>query len=127
MDKIFIITLFGIASVFVVLAIKKYSADFSFVASLCAGIIILFFVINEFIQVKDYLLKWGSKEFVDQNYTLTLIKICVISFVGQWGIQLCRDSGENSIADKMETSIKVIIVILCFPYIDMLFDLVAKI
>ncbi|MBE7092451.1 MAG: hypothetical protein E7365_04660 [Clostridiales bacterium] len=127
MDKIYLVTLFGIASVFIIIAIKKYSANFAYVASICAGIIILFFVISEVIQVRDYILKWSNSGVINSQYASTLIKICVISFVGQWGIQLCRDAGETSIADKMEVAVKFIVIILCFPYIDMLFKLVTEI
>lgn len=127
MDKLYLIVLFGIASVFIIIAIKKYSADFAFVASLCAGCIIIFFVVSEIGQVRDYVVKWTDNTLIDSKYAGTLMKICIISFVGQWGIQLCRDAGEGSIADKMETAVKVIMVILCFPYIDMLFKLVSEI
>lgn len=126
MDKLYLITLFGIASVFIITAIKKYSPDYAFVSSICAGIIIVFFVISEIIEIRKYILSW-SETGINVQYASTLMKICVISFLGQWGIQLCRDAGENVIADKMETAIKVIVIVLCFPYIDMLFKMVAQI
>ncbi len=126
MDKLFLIILFGIASVFIIMAIKKHSAEFAFIASLCAGCIILFFVVTEIGQVREYINKWTKSTLINSEYSKTLIKISIISFVGQWGIQLCRDAGEGTIADKMETAVKVIMVILCFPYIDMLFNLVAE-
>lgn len=127
MDKIYLVVLFGIASVFIIMAVKKHSAEFAFVASFCAGCIILFFVVGEIGQVREYITKWTDNTLINSKYAGTLLKICIISFVGQWGIQLCRDAGEGAIADKMETAVKVIMVILCFPYIDMLFKLVSEI
>lgn len=126
MDKLYLITLFGIASVFIITAIKKYVPDFAFVSSICAGVIIVFFVIGEIIEIRSYILSWIETG-INVQYASTLMKICAISFLGQWGIQLCRDAGENVIADKMETAIKVIVIVLCFPYIDMLFKMVAQI
>ena len=127
MDKIYLVVLFGIASVFIIMAVKKHSVEFAFVASFCAGCIILFFVVGEIGQVREYITKWTDNTLINSKYAGTLLKICIISFVGQWGIQLCRDAGEGAIADKMETAVKVIMVILCFPYIDMLFKLVSEI
>ncbi len=126
MDKLYLITLCGIASVFIITVIKKYSPDFAFVSSICAGVIIVFFVIGEIIEIRNYILSW-IKNGINLDYAVTLMKICVVSFLGQWGIQLCRDAGENVVADKMETAVKVIVIVLCFPYIDMLFKLVAQI
>lgn len=126
MDKLYLITLFGIASVFIITAIKKYAPDFAFVSSICAGVIVVFFVIGEINEIRKYILSWMENG-INVQYAATLMKICVISFLGQWGIQLCRDAGENVIADKMETAIKVIVIVLCFPYIDMLFKMVAQI
>ena len=126
MEKIYLVTLFSIASVFIITAIKKYAPDFALVSSICAGAIVIFFVIAEIVEIRSYILSWAENG-INVQYASTLIKICVISFLGQWGIQLCRDAGENVIADKMETAIKVIVIVLCFPYIDMLFKMVAQI
>ena len=85
----------------------------------------MFFVVGEIIEIRNYVLSWIENG-NSLKYASTLMKICVVSFLGQWGIQLCRDANENTIADKMETAIKLIVIVLCFPYIDMLFKMVAQ-
>jgi stage III sporulation protein AD len=127
MNEIFIIIVLGVVSSFLIIFIKKYSPEFAVIASICAGCIILLFLVNEFVSIKKYVEKWQNYSGVSAEWIRTIVKISIICFVGQWGIQLCRDSGENSIADKLETAIKVIVIIICFPYIDMLFDFAFKI
>jgi stage III sporulation protein AD len=127
MDELVLILLFALASVFVIQAVKKHSPQFAFVASICAGCIILIFISPKLEYVVSYIEKWQGYSNINTEWLESIIKICVVCFVGQWGIQICRDAHESSIADKMEMAIKIIILIMCFPYIDALFDLAVNI
>ena len=126
MDKLTLIVLFAVGSVFVILLIKKYAPEYAVVASLSVSCIIIFFVvadIGEIIKTFTELVSQTGGQ--GKSWAESIVKVTAISFVGQWGSGLCRDSGENSIADKLETSVKIIILIICLPYINTLFT-VAK-
>ena len=114
MDKIFLIIFFGIGAVFIILAIKKYAPEYALGASICACCAVIVFVLSD---IGEIISQWSG----------SIFKIALISFIGQWGISICRDAGENSIADKLETAVKVLVLIICLPYINMLFKMAEEI
>ncbi len=125
MEKIYVLIPFVLFSVFVIIPIKKHSPTIALAASVCAGVMILIYVLDGMIEIKEHIGVIGSAAGMDNEWLVSVIKITLISFIGQWGIQLCRDAGENSVADKCETAVKIIVTVICLPYIDKLFELVT--
>ena len=123
MNKIYLIVLFGIACLFIIITIKKYAPEYAMVASICAGINIITFVVVDFSEIIDFFSSVSNMGGISNRWMKSIMQITSICFLGQWGIQLCRDAGENSIADKMETAIKILVLIICLPYINMLFEM----
>ena len=60
-------------------------------------------------------------KFVKEN------EMCKVCFIGQWGSRLCVDAGENFLAEKMETAVKITVTGLSLPYIEKLFQIVTMI
>lgn len=127
MDNIFFVLLFGIACAFILAAIRKQMPDFALIASLCAGCILFSYIIGDVAAVVSHIMAWSQKTAINGQWLTSIIKICGIAFVGQWGIQFCRDAGEASLADKLETAVKISVFILCIPYVDQLFELALRI
>lgn len=127
MDNILLILLFCIACAFILAMIRKQMPDFALIASLCAGCILFFYLMGDVTAVISHITAWGQKANLNGQWLTSIIKICGIAFIGQWGIQFCRDAGENSLADKLETAVKISVFILCIPYIDQLFELALRI
>ena len=127
MDKILYIVLFSVGSIFIILLIKKYAPDYSVIASICVSCMIIFFVASDVGEVVDNVISLTSQGDTTGQWTNSVIKVSVISFIGQWGATICRDSGENSIADKLETAVKILILVICLPYINMLFTVAKEI
>lgn len=55
-----------------------------------------------------------------------LLKIVGVAFLGEWGVQLCRDAGENAIAVKLEMGVKIVLLVLCIPVIAQLLNLITS-
>ena len=78
MNEIFIIIVLGVVSSFVIIFIKKYSPEFAIIASICAGCIILLFLVNEFVSIKKYVEKYRAY-FTDKKL-LELIENAIKDF-----------------------------------------------
>ena len=123
MDKIFSIIAFALISVCAMAIIKKYAPEFSVGASICIGCALIFFVLEDIVKIREKL----DLINVSAEWVASTIKITFISFIGQWGVQLCRDAGENSIADKVELTVKILILTVCLPYVDKLITFATEI
>ena len=127
MERIGILVVFAAACVFAVSVIKRNMPQYTLLASLCAGTAIFMFVLGDAVTVIESFKSLCSKTGIDASLLVPVVKICGVTFLGQLGIQLCRDAGENIIGDKLETVVKICVIVLCLPSINTLFELVMRI
>lgn len=126
MDKIILIVLFGIAAAASVVFLKKYSPEYVIPVALCAGAVILLYILGDVLEIKDRIEMLLPLN-LEKEYLRSIGKITCVCFLGQWGSKLCADLGENSIAEKMETAVKITVTGLSLPYIEKLFQIVTMI
>ncbi len=55
----------------------------------------------------------------------TVLKITGISYLTQNGADLCRDSGESALSDKIELGGKIMICLVALPSVKALFEVIA--
>ena len=127
MEKIFTIIFIAISAVFATVFIKKYAPDYCVAISIGASVVIIFLVITEFGEVIGFVKNFLADNSANGQWVNSIIKVTMVSFIGQWGAGIGRDAGENSIAEKIETAVKIMILIICLPYINMLFAVAEEI
>ena len=64
---------------------------------------------------------------IGSSWLSPLLKIVGVAFLGEWGVQLCKDAGENAIAVKLEMGVKIVLLVLCIPLISQLLSLITSI
>lgn len=106
------------------LLLKKRMPEIAAVLSVCLGTAILLLILPDAEDLIRQMTALGSAQ---SEILLSVTKITMMGFLGQWGAQICRDSGENSVADKIETALKVMILLQCLPYFTRLFSLAEQI
>lgn len=126
MEKIVFIVLFGIACTAAVAFLKKYSPEYVLPAILCAGITILLYILGDMLDIKERMETLFASN-LEKEYLRSIGKIAGVCFIGQWGSKICADAGEHSLAEKMETAVKITVTVLSMPYIEKLFQIVTMI
>lgn len=109
-------------SITIVSILKQHRPEFATYASIIAGIIILFFVINEFSPVVTMLRNLTEKMGVSSKFFIILLKITGIAYLSEFGSSICRDSGETAIATKVELAGKILMISLSIPIISTLME-----
>ena len=54
-------------------------------------------------------------ELTDTDGRMALIKICAIAMVAEFASDICRDAGENSLAKRIDTGVRIGIVVSAIP------------
>lgn len=124
---IFKIVGLGIVSTVLIVILRNIRPEFSLYISLVTGVIIFSMIIGELsyvIQTLNVLARQANLEF---TYFSTILKIIGMAYVVEFGAQISRDAGENSIAMKIELGGKVLIMVLAIPILLALMDLILKI
>ena len=97
--------------------LKEYRKYFAVYASLIGGAIILFYAINYIGNIVDFLNGLADSG-LNSTYIILLIKITGISILTEFAVSVCRDSGESSIANKVDLGGKIIVISLSIPVIS---------
>ena len=117
----------GLVALIFIIVIKQYKAEFAIYISLIAGALILLLVMDKFAGIIELLKALASKASVNNEFLLILLKITGIAFLTEFAVSICKDSGESSIASKIDLGGKVIIIGMSIPIISALLELIIKI
>ena len=124
MIKIIGIGFIGLISIII---IKQYRPEFALYISLISGTIILFLIIDKFLVIINLLNSITQKVNINSTYLKILLKITGIAILTEFAVSICKDSGENSIANKIELGSKVIIIVMSIPILSDLLQVIVKI
>jgi stage III sporulation protein AD len=124
-----IIQIVAISIIAVILAvvIRQYRPELALQISVVTGLLIFFVVIFKMASVLDALRTFTGRMNIDTVYISTIFRIVGIAYIAEFGAQVCKDAGENSIASKIELAGKVIILVLAVPILMALMELIIEI
>lgn len=75
-------------------------AHWGLIISAAAGVILFITVLPELQDIISALSGLADVSQIGSGLLGPLLKIVGVAFLGEWGVQLCRDAGENAIACK---------------------------
>ncbi len=107
--------------------LKETRPEFTIFISLITGVIIFLALIPKLVYLLDVMRDLSQKVDIEIIYFSTILKIIGIAYIVEFGSQLCRDAGENSIAMKIEMAGKLSILVLSIPILLGLMELIMKI
>jgi len=123
-----VIYICGISLIAVVLSsiLKGLKKEFAVFLSIIFGIILLKYSISIFANEFSFL-----NELVNSTplgkYSNTLLKIFGISLIVETISDICKDSGESSIASKIELLGKIEILLISIPLIERILQIIQEI
>ncbi|WP_240413998.1 stage III sporulation protein AD [Paenibacillus periandrae] len=109
-----------------VLIIKEQKPMFAFLIVAFTGITIFLFLIGKISTVIQVLEDLATKASIDMIFLKTILKIIGIAYIAEFGAQIVRDAGQESIASKIELSGKVLIMVMAIPIVSVIIETVVK-
>lgn len=105
----------------ITLVLKEYRKEYAVYALLVCGAIILLYSIDTVKEIVGFVNNISNDTFIK-----LLLKITGISILAEYAMSICKDSGENSIATKIDFGSKVIILSLSIPVISNTLETLVK-
>ena len=123
METLLKICAIGIAALIIISIVKTYKPEFTVEVTLCAGMILLYFIIDS--------LKYGFGFIADiyedlsygKEYFPIILKVLGIAYITEFAAAIFQDAGEKSIASKVELAGKIAIFFAAIPVFTSLLDL----
>lgn len=107
----------GIVGGLIALTVREYKPELAIGVVIITGVVIFSFTASSaysaFSGIKDIMNESG----MESGYLGAVMKITGIAYLSEYGAEICRDSGYNSIAVKIEFAGKVCIMLLTIPVI----------
>ena len=117
----------GLIALIIIIILKQYKPEFSVYVSIIAGIIILSMVIGKLSSVINILLNLSNRAGTGSEFLKILLKITGIAILTEFAVSICKDSGETSIASKIDLGGKIIVISISIPIITALLELLISI
>lgn len=121
------IVVIGIVATVMIMLLKDDKPEFAVLTSIITSIVIFYIVADKLKIVVQVLTDMAKNADVDFVFFTTILKIIGIAYIVEFGAQISRDAGEESIASKIELGGKVIIMVLAIPIFMALMDLIFEI
>ena len=106
----------GFVTLIITIMLKEYKKDFAIYASLIGGMLIIFLMIDYLESIISFISNLADDN--NNEFILLLIKITGISILTEFAASICKDSGENSIASKVDLGGKIIVISMSIPVIS---------
>lgn len=106
---------FCITAVILVTILKEQNKVVATMISIVAGVIVMLYVVSNIDGIFSALNNIAGVSSVESKYFALILKISGITYLIEFGKNLCMDAGENALGTKLEMAGKVMIVTLTLP------------
>ena len=121
------IVVIGIVSTILVVILKEHKKEYAILLSIVAGVMLLLLTLSEIEPIISLIQKLSLNIPIDNSYILLILKVIGISYLIEFGKDICIDAGESSIANKIEIAGKVIIVGISIPAITAVLEIITEV
>ena len=123
MDIIKIIGI-GLITLIITIILKEYRKEFAFLAVLIGGAMILYISLDTLKEIIEFVQALNKN--YNNGFITILLKITGISILTEYAVSICKDSGESSIANKIDLGGKIIVISMSIPVISTALEALTK-
>jgi stage III sporulation protein AD len=114
----------GLLATVLILVVREQKPIFAFLISAFVGIAIFLAMIGKIDSVVSVLEDLADRSGIPTVYLKTMLKIIGIAYIAEFGAQIVRDSGMESVASKIEFAGKMLILVMSVPIISVMIETV---
>ena len=116
----------GLTATMLIVVIKGKSPQIAFLLTLLVGVFIFIFLLDKIQLVISLLERLSVQAGVEMIFLQTILKIIGIAYIAEFAAQLAKDTGEGSIASKIELAGKILILVLALPIVQRVVETVLN-
>lgn len=121
------ITVVGIVAALLALIVKQYRPDIAMIITMGSGVLLILLLLGNINSIVSTVEAMSQRANLDSIYLVTVLKVIGIAYIAEFGSQVCKDTGEGTIASKIELGGKILIMVLALPILTALMEAILKI
>lgn len=115
----------GLLVTVVAVTVRGVRPELALQVSLVGGAILLLFVLRRLAGVVGVLMELAARARLSEPYLEIVLKVIAVSYLVGLGAQVCRDSGERAVAEKLELAGRILILAMALPIMVAVVDAVT--
>lgn len=115
----------GFASLVITIILKEYKKEYAVYSSLIGGAIIILLSMDTLKEIINFIKNLSISGY-NYEFINLLLKVTGIAILTEYAVNICKDTGENSIASKIDFGGKIIIISLSIPVISNSLETLTK-
>ena len=119
------IILIGIVTCVAIIVLKQIKPELAILVSLAGGIVMLVLIINSLTDVISNFTTIVVQTNINTSLFSSILKIVGIGYLTEFGANICSDTGNNSLADKVLLAGKVVILCFAFPIVNSMLNVIV--
>lgn len=124
--EIFNIVILCIVSMFIMSILRRTQKEIAIAITLILGVLVFVLVVDKLAYIVEKITEMSTKISYANAYIKTLLKMTGIALISEYTASVCKDSGEEAIARKLEFAGKILILFLSLPLILGLLDVILE-
>ncbi|MBS3949932.1 MAG: stage III sporulation protein AD [Peptococcaceae bacterium] len=125
--EIFLYVMLALAVVMASLLLRQLRPELAIILVIAASVAIMIGLLGKMATVIRMVEELAKRANVGTMHMNTLIKIMGVAYVAEYGAQICKDAGENSLASKVELAGKLTILSLSVPVVLVILETLLSI
>lgn len=120
------VMILGIIVSMLVVFLKQVKPEYSLLCLIVGSVVILAYIISYMTKVFVFFQEVVEKTGINYSLFVSMLKIVGLGYLVEFSASVCRDSGNNSIADKVVLAGKIMIFVVSVPIISNLFEMILE-
>ena len=117
----------GISGALISVILKEYKPVYAMCVGIVTAGVIFYFLLSEIYYIFQVVQTISDRLSIDSDYISIVIRLIGLAYVSRFGSDLCRDAGQNAIAQKIELAGKIMLVATSIPIITAVLNLLTGI
>lgn len=119
------LSMLSVAGVLLALVIRKERPEYGIMLSMVVCLCIFFGVLGKLSVLLSAVNRLRELAAVEDDYLKRILKMIGITYVAEFGVDLCKDAGYSTIASGITVFSKLSILLLALPVMEAFLDLIA--
>ena len=115
-----------IVAAFMCVLLKKIKPEFAILLSLAVSAAVLMLCVNQIKAIVEALEQLLDRANIDNQQLTLIIKILGVSYITDFGCEICKDAGENALGEKINLAGKIFILFLTTPLILSILEITSQ-
>lgn len=121
------VAVLGIVTAVFVMIVSEKQPEIGLVIALAFGVMALVIAFGKAGAVIGAIEDAIDKAGIDARLLVPVLKVTGMAYITQFSADICKDAGQNSIAGKVETVVKIMMLVVAVPIATSLIQIISTI